>query len=49
VITVGEGEIEALHLSASGGSQSIVKLADRLIVLLSSESIVAGTELADAV
>jgi purine-binding chemotaxis protein CheW len=49
VLTVGEGEIEALHLSASSGSQSIVKLADRLIVLLSSESIVAGTELADAV
>lgn len=49
VLTVGEGEIEALHLSASSGSQSIVKLADRLIVLLSSESIVGGPELADAV
>jgi purine-binding chemotaxis protein CheW len=49
VLTVGEGEIEALHLSASSGAQSIVKLDDRLIVLLSSESIVEGPELADAV
>jgi purine-binding chemotaxis protein CheW len=49
VLTIGEGEIELLHLSASSGAQSIAKLGDRLIVLLSSESVVAGPELADAV
>ena len=48
VLTVDEGDIEELHL-VSGGAHSVTKVDQRLIVLLSSESIFDSSELADAV
>lgn len=49
VLTVDEGDIELLRVTSSSGAHSIAKVDDRLIVLLSSQSIVEGPELADAV
>jgi len=49
VLTVDESEIETLHVAGSRGAHAIAKVADRLIVLLASDSIFDGAELADAV
>jgi purine-binding chemotaxis protein CheW len=49
VLTVGDGDVELLRVPSSSGAHSIAKVDDRLIVLLSSESIVESSELADAV
>jgi purine-binding chemotaxis protein CheW len=49
VLTVSESEIEPLRVTSSSGAHSIAKVDDRLIVVLSSESIVESSQLADAV
>jgi len=49
VLTVDDGAVESLHLASGNGAHSIVKVDERLIVLLASESIFESSELADAV
>jgi purine-binding chemotaxis protein CheW len=49
VLTVDEEAIEDLRVAGTGGAHSIVKVDERLIVLLASQSIFESTELSDAV
>ena len=49
VLTVGEDAIEDLRVSGRNGAHAIVKVDERLIVLLASQSIFESSELADAV
>jgi purine-binding chemotaxis protein CheW len=49
VLTVGEDSIEDLRVSGRNGAHAIVKVDERLIVLLASQSIFESSELADAV
>jgi len=48
VLTIDEAAIEQLNL-VSGGAHSVAKVGERLIVLLSGESIFESSTLADAV
>jgi purine-binding chemotaxis protein CheW len=49
VLTVDEAEVESLQLASGKGAHAIVKVDERLIVLLESERIFDSSELADAV
>jgi purine-binding chemotaxis protein CheW len=49
VLTVQDSEIETLRVAGSRGAHAIAKVGERLIVLLASDSIFDGGELADAV
>lgn len=49
VLTVEEASIEDLRVATGNSAHSIIKVDERLIVLLASQSIFESTELADAV
>jgi purine-binding chemotaxis protein CheW len=49
VLTVEEASIEDLRVATGNSAHSIIKVDERLIVLLASQSIFESSELADAV